>query len=312
MAIYDCFTFFNEFELLEWRLKLLDEVVDYFVIVESNMTHQYKPREYVFQKKQNRLKKYSNKIRYVKVDGTKCSENSFNEEKGKRRKFDWKLENYQRNCIMEGLYDCKPDDIIIISDIDEFVNPYILKNLFNNKLTFHRVANTTEYRSRKSIIKQIFRWIIHPTLIFDKCINRDVLSKTPFVCEQEMHYFFINYKRKDNWCGTIITMYKNLKEPQYLRNLRNVLPSIDNGGWHFSYMGGIEKVRQKINSIVEGEGNEFAGNISSKKLDILNNLIDNGMVFWSREQLEILDRKEINIKYLDWFIEKYPYMYNKK
>lgn len=39
MAIYDCFTFFNEIELLEWRLKLLDEVVDYFVIVESNMTH---------------------------------------------------------------------------------------------------------------------------------------------------------------------------------------------------------------------------------------------------------------------------------
>lgn len=35
MAIYDCFTFFNEIELLEWRLKLLDEVVDYFVIVES-------------------------------------------------------------------------------------------------------------------------------------------------------------------------------------------------------------------------------------------------------------------------------------
>lgn len=36
MAIYDCFTFFNEIELLDIRLNLLNDVVDYFVIVEMN------------------------------------------------------------------------------------------------------------------------------------------------------------------------------------------------------------------------------------------------------------------------------------
>lgn len=37
--VYDCFTFFNEYELLELRLETLYNAVDYFVISESNKTH---------------------------------------------------------------------------------------------------------------------------------------------------------------------------------------------------------------------------------------------------------------------------------
>lgn len=305
MAIYDCFTFFNEFELLEWRLKLLDEVVDYFVIVESNMTYQYKQKDYMFLKEKDKFKKYLNKIRYIQVDGNDCNRNNF------RGKLDWSLEFYQRNCIMRGLYDCKPNDIVIIGDIDEFINPYILKNLFNNKLDFHHISKVIEPRPRKAVVKQFFRWFNHPTLIFDKYIDEHVLNKTPFVCEQKMYYFFINYRRKRNWYGTIITMYKNLEEPQKLRDLRNVLPSIDNAGWHLSYMGGIDRIKQKVNSTVDGVTNELSGEVSNKKVNLINEIINKGIIYWSKEQLEILDRKELNIKYLDWFIEKYPYMYNK-
>ncbi len=32
---YDCFTLFNELDLLEIRLSILDEYVDYFVLCES-------------------------------------------------------------------------------------------------------------------------------------------------------------------------------------------------------------------------------------------------------------------------------------
>ena len=45
MKIYDCFLFFNELDLLEIRLNELDEVVDYFVIVEGESTFQSKPKE---------------------------------------------------------------------------------------------------------------------------------------------------------------------------------------------------------------------------------------------------------------------------
>jgi beta-1,4-mannosyl-glycoprotein beta-1,4-N-acetylglucosaminyltransferase len=40
MKIYDTFTFFNELDLLEIRLNILNDVVDYFVLVEANKTFQ--------------------------------------------------------------------------------------------------------------------------------------------------------------------------------------------------------------------------------------------------------------------------------
>ena len=36
--IYDCFTFFNELDLLDIRLNILNDYVDKFVIVESTKT----------------------------------------------------------------------------------------------------------------------------------------------------------------------------------------------------------------------------------------------------------------------------------
>jgi len=40
MAIYDCFQYFNEDHILDLRFNILNEYVDYFVISESNKTHQ--------------------------------------------------------------------------------------------------------------------------------------------------------------------------------------------------------------------------------------------------------------------------------
>ena len=39
VKIIDCFTFYNELDLLKYRLTLLNSVVDYFVLVESTNTH---------------------------------------------------------------------------------------------------------------------------------------------------------------------------------------------------------------------------------------------------------------------------------
>ena len=45
MKIYDCFTFYNEFDLLELRLRETSDLVDYFVVVEANTTFQNQPKE---------------------------------------------------------------------------------------------------------------------------------------------------------------------------------------------------------------------------------------------------------------------------
>ena len=40
MAIYDCFQYFNEDHIVDLRLNILNEHVDYFIISESTKTHQ--------------------------------------------------------------------------------------------------------------------------------------------------------------------------------------------------------------------------------------------------------------------------------
>ena len=48
MKIYDCFMFFDEEMLLDFRLNYLNKYVDKFVIVESAFTHSGKKRSLLF------------------------------------------------------------------------------------------------------------------------------------------------------------------------------------------------------------------------------------------------------------------------
>ena len=58
MKIYDCFTFFNELDLLEIRLNELNDVVDYFVIVEGKKTFQNNPKPLFLLENIDRFKKF--------------------------------------------------------------------------------------------------------------------------------------------------------------------------------------------------------------------------------------------------------------
>lgn len=39
VKVIDCFTFYNELEMLDFKLRELEDVVDYFVIVEATTTY---------------------------------------------------------------------------------------------------------------------------------------------------------------------------------------------------------------------------------------------------------------------------------
>ena len=68
MAIYDCFQYFNEDHIADLRFNILDKFVDKFVIVESTVNHQGKPKKLNFEI--NKHKKFQNKINYIIVDDT--------------------------------------------------------------------------------------------------------------------------------------------------------------------------------------------------------------------------------------------------
>ena len=111
IKIYDCFLFFNENDLLEIRLNELSEVVDYFVIVESQHTFTKKDKEFNFDKK--RFEKFKDKIIYIQNREFIKSPNP------------WDTEKQQRNKLIEGLnlpylaINSSDEDLIILSDLDE-------------------------------------------------------------------------------------------------------------------------------------------------------------------------------------------------
>lgn len=105
--IYDCFTFFNELELLELRLTELENTVDYFVIVESMFTHSGQNKPLFFEENAHRFERWNGRIKHVVVDDMPNNPDP------------WANENHQRRCILRGLIDAKSNDTIIISDLDE-------------------------------------------------------------------------------------------------------------------------------------------------------------------------------------------------
>ena len=124
MKIFDCFTFFNELEILELRFMELYTSVDYFVIVEANRTHNGTPKEFIFEKNKSRFKKWIDKVIYVKVEDMP----EYNPDDV------FRLEYHQRNAIWRGINGvAKVGDKILVSDCDEIPDVDALKaNLKND------------------------------------------------------------------------------------------------------------------------------------------------------------------------------------
>jgi len=116
MTLYDCFLFFNEYDILELRLKELYDVVDFFVIVEGTHTFVGTPKESYFEKHKSRYEPYMAKIRYFYLPNlvdTTCA---------------WSQEHKQRENIYIALKElgAQPTDTIHLSDCDEIPHPKVL------------------------------------------------------------------------------------------------------------------------------------------------------------------------------------------
>ena len=66
MAVYDCFQYFDEDEMVDLRLNILNNYVDYFVISESTKTHQGKRKKINFNL--NNFSKFKDKIKFIIAD----------------------------------------------------------------------------------------------------------------------------------------------------------------------------------------------------------------------------------------------------
>ena len=218
--IVDCFSFFNELELLEIRLNVLDPYVDKFVLVEAAKTQSLKDKPFVFEDNKEKFNKFLNKIVHIKLEKEECPSGDF-----RQINYDWGMENFQRDSAKKGLEKIgtmDPHDIVLISDLDE-------------------IPNLSEVETNTKIIR-----------------NNQVTSFT-----QNTFSYFLNMQCYDVDNGAehkkisrhslgVSRAVLNVYSPQELWSLRNTATSHPTPrGWHFSFMGGPEKVREKSLSCIE-------------------------------------------------------------
>lgn len=147
MAIIDCFPFFCELDLLEIRLNSLAPYVDYFVLCEMTETHQGKPKPMYFNENRDRFKDF--KIVYI------AAPPKYPMKYADTNNMAWEREHYQRECLMLGLDRARPDDIILLSDLDEIPNLERYngaEGAFKQKMYYYYLNTFTNTRRWKGTI----------------------------------------------------------------------------------------------------------------------------------------------------------------
>jgi beta-1,4-mannosyl-glycoprotein beta-1,4-N-acetylglucosaminyltransferase len=215
MAIYDCFQYFNEDHILDMRLNILNEYVDYFVISESTKTHQGREKKLNFNI--NNFKKFKNKIIYIVADYKK------KEEVQNHKGGESLVEQHQRNSLSKGLLGANDNDLIILSDSDEI--PDLSKlNLIKPKTKFTAFS------------QQMFMYKINlQNMEESDWIGSKICLKKNFPQPQKLR----NLKFKD---------YPFWRIDKF--NLQ-----IIKGGWHFSFLQTPQDIVKKIKSFSHGEFN---------------------------------------------------------
>jgi len=234
--LFDCFTFFNELDLLEVRLETLAPHIDYFILAESPITYRADPKPLYFEQNKERFAKFLPKIRHIIVDDLP-TEKGFDQ--------NWQRETLQRAALERGLADARDEDLIMLSDLDEIPSPSKILEAIKLRGTlrvfhmrfFSYFANCeshpgnaywvgtgmTEYRLAKGRFEY-------------------VLKKLPTHLRMRPN---ASIRKK-------ISM--RLKELSIMLTRGLPIRRIRNGGHHFSWLGGADKVLQKRGAIsIHGE-----------------------------------------------------------
>jgi len=245
--VYDCFPFFNELDLLELRLSELDSVVDKFVLVEASRNFQKEEKPLYYKENIDRFKKYNHKIIHIVVDKFPGFFHKFRIPKP------WDYSNFQKNQVSQALKGCKPSDVIIISDLDEIP----------------KAKKIIEYKSKKGI------------KVFDQLLCYYYMNCVCVESPNEMN--LVKYSEKVYWRGTVMLNYADFTNFKKVRSHRDFPEGkiiVKDGGWHFSYLGGAEKILLKVKSLEHASEKHYQ--IEDMTKENISTLLNEGKDLYGR------------------------------
>ncbi len=136
--IFDCFTFFDELDLLEVRLRTLENVVDRFVLCEAPFTFRGAPKPLYFSEARERFARWNDKISVFVYDAAVNPD-------------PWENEWGQRDFLTRGLAGADPGDLVMLSDCDEIPDPRnVARRPSNKPVLGHRQTYALGYVNRIS------------------------------------------------------------------------------------------------------------------------------------------------------------------
>ena len=230
--IVDCFTYFNEKELLELRINLLKDYVDKFIIVDGNYTHSGIPKQFTCKKVIEELELPQDMIEVIEVD---LSEENLDAATDYDRQWSPNVihasrERTQRDAISKCLEtnNFNENTIFIVSDCDEIIDPKHLSMLSqlvrDNRDKIFKV-DLVNLEGRADFCS------------YDKDSNTPVEWRySLFLCLKEhMENTKLTYVRSDfNIPYQIVWPYTTPREENgvFISGER-----MKNLGWHFTWMG---------------------------------------------------------------------------
>jgi beta-1,4-mannosyl-glycoprotein beta-1,4-N-acetylglucosaminyltransferase len=166
IKIIDCFIFYNEINLLTYRLNILNDIVDKFVIVESTHTFSGKEKKLYFNENKHLFEKFNEKIIHIIVEDFPFKYPNINYKNNEQ----WVNEKFQRDKISSGIDTLKLDsnDILIITDLDEIPDPKTLRNIKDKHITISINTLEMDFYYYNLNTKQNIKWTLGKIVSYGK------------------------------------------------------------------------------------------------------------------------------------------------
>ena len=210
--LFDCFLYFNEKELLELRYEILKDVVVGFIITDGNRTFRGDPKPFTCVDTLRELGIPEDKVQVLHVE-LPSKEEIFSP---------WAREYAQRDALAVGMRMTPPDSVFFFSDVDEIPRPEVL-------VEGAKLAKESPDRCVRLSMPMLY--------------GRADLRVTDPNGD--------NTKAPNNWiCGTFVLPEHLNGETlsQIRRNPNDFVYGDCDAGWHFSWMGGSDRHKTKVQS----------------------------------------------------------------
>lgn len=206
--IWDTVMYRGEADMLELRLRHLEDTVYRHVIVEAGVTFSGQPKPFHFADNRDRFAPWMDRIIYIAVDAEDLPAGLDTPSMAPvsmpaLAPKAWAREHAQREQAGRGVYAAEPDDLILIADVDEIPAIDVLDGLK-----------------------------VHP-------------PAAPMNLEMRNHVFAVDWLHPGPVRCTGVSTHRNLPQHMHKTRSRDALLVIPGAGWHFSWLGGPAAIDAK-------------------------------------------------------------------